>query len=198
MSSQKQLQVQLEDGNTQKWRVSLREDVFHSFISKDNPTVLKVFGDGSFFSPLLFGKFFDPSDAFPLWEFDAEVLLSCLRSSGQSNVNWFETSMEYVLQAELPGCGLHSTQVCLENGKVVEISGQWRQQRESNPVDWRSGSWWAYGYVRRLELPENAEWREMEAKVYDERNLEIKIPKKHLDSNIPQKCDVALKDYELV
>ncbi|KAJ4963918.1 hypothetical protein NE237_023857 [Protea cynaroides] len=187
MSSRKQLEVRTEDLNPQKWRVSLTEDMFESLNPKHSPTLLKVFGDGSLFSPLLFGRFFDPSDAFPLWEFESEILLSALRSSGsKSTVDWSETATEYVLKAELPGVGTYNNQVCVENGKIMEISGQWKQQqlRESNTRDWRSGHWWEYGYVRRLELPEYADWRKMEAIVYDDMILEIRIPK------IPSKFDI--------
>ena len=68
-----------------------------------NPTIQKVFGGASFFSPLLFGKFFDPSDAFPLWEFESDILLSGLRSAGQNTIDWFQTDQDYVLKVELPG-----------------------------------------------------------------------------------------------
>lgn len=103
MSSCIKLEVQTaEDQTPHKWCISLPEDVFKRFLSQGNPTVLKVFGEGSLFSPLLFGKFFDPSDAFPLWDFESESLLSNLRSSGKSTVDWFQTEQAYVLKAELP------------------------------------------------------------------------------------------------
>ena len=83
------------------------DDVFKKFMSQSqgNQAVIinKVFGDGSLFSPLLFGKFFDPSDAFPLWEFECEILLCNLRSSGFTTVDWIRTEHDYVLKAELPG-----------------------------------------------------------------------------------------------
>lgn len=74
-------------------------------MEKGNATAHKIFGEGSFFSPLLFGKFFDPSDAFPLWEFESDVLLSNNhpRSSKQTIVDWSQTDTDYVLKAELPG-----------------------------------------------------------------------------------------------
>ncbi|XP_043712038.1 21.7 kDa class VI heat shock protein [Telopea speciosissima] len=197
MSSRKQLEVRSEDLNPKKWGVSLTEDKFESFISKHSPTtptLLKVFGDGSFFSPLLFGRFFDPSDAFPLWEFESEILLSALQSSGKTTVDWSETVTEYVLIAELPGVGKYNNQVCVENGKILEISGQWKQQRESNTRDWKDGHWWEYGYVRRLELPEDADWRKMEANVNDDIHLEIRIPKIPSKSDIPQGKDIGSGD----
>lgn len=103
MTSSKRIEVQTDDQTPHKWRISLGEEVFKRFFSQANPTVHKIFGDGSLFSPLLFGKFFDPSDAFPLWEFESDVLLSHLRSSGQSTVDWCQTDQGYILKAEIPG-----------------------------------------------------------------------------------------------
>lgn len=76
--------------------------------------------------------------------------------------------------------GKNSIQVCAEKGKVVEICGQWMQQKQnddSRTKDWRSGNWWENGFVRRIELPENADWRNMEASVICDKHLEISIPK---------------------
>ncbi|CAL5390554.1 unnamed protein product [Camellia sinensis] len=210
MSGCRQLEVRSEDRTPQKWCVPMTEDVFGTLISKGSPMAHTVFGDGSLFSPLLFGKFFDPSDAFPLWEFESSVLLSRLRSSNQSTVDWSQTDVDYVLKAELPGkiqtCGVRgiiprliisqrvgksSVQIYVEDGKVVEISGQWKQQNESKTKDWRSGHWWEHGYVRRLELPDNADWRKVEAYVKNEIALEVRIPKKPLDCGKTQGHDGA-------
>lgn len=180
MTNCKGLEIRFEEQNPQKWRVPLTEEAFEAFISRGNQTAVKVFGDGSLFGPLLFGRFFDPSDAFPLWDFESEILLSNLRSSGQKSVDWFHTESDYVLNAELPGFGKNSIQVCIENGRILEISGQWKQPRESKPVDWRSVQWWEYGYVRRLELPEGAGWKKIEANLINDICLEIKIPKDNL------------------
>ncbi|XP_075669020.1 21.7 kDa class VI heat shock protein [Castanea sativa] len=195
MASRKQLEVHSGDQTPQKWCISLGEEVFKRFISQGSPAVHKVFNEGSLFSPLLFGKFFDPSDAFPLWEFESDILLSNLRSSGQSTVDWSQTDQDYVLKAELPGVG-NNVQVCVEKGKVVEISGQWKQQRESKTKDWKSGHWWEYGYVRRLELPEDADWRRIEASVSNDMLIEIRIPKNIMDGDASQGNDAARKDSE--
>lgn len=71
-----------------------------------------------------------------------------------------------------------------EKGKIAEVSGQWRLQNEPKQKDWRSQQWWEHGYVRRLELPENADWRTTEAYVTDDIVLEIRIPKKSSDSDL--------------
>ncbi|OIW15462.1 hypothetical protein TanjilG_28661 [Lupinus angustifolius] len=178
-SSKKLVDVQTNDDESpHKWCVSLGEDVFKRFFSQASPIAVKVFGDGSLFSPMLFGKFFDPSDAFPLWEFESDILLSHLRSIGQSTVDWSQTDEGYMLKAEIPGSGKNDNiQVHVDNGKVVEICGQWKQQRDSKANEWKCGHWWEYGYVRRLEMPEDADWKHTEAHIYNDIFLEIKIPK---------------------
>lgn len=103
MSHRRVLEVRPGDQDPQKWRMSLSEDAFDSFIARGGDAARKVFGEGSLFSPLLFGKFFDPADAFPLWDFDSEILLSGLRSASKTSVDWDEKDSEYVLRAELPG-----------------------------------------------------------------------------------------------
>lgn len=186
MASWKQLEVHTEDQTPHKWSVSLSEETFRGFFANGSPTVHKIFGDGSLFSPLLFGKFFDPSDAFPLWDFESDVLLSNLRSSGKTSIDWLQTDDAYVLKADLPGVGNSTVQVYVENGKIMEISGQWKPQRDqSKAKDWRSGHWWEPGFVRRLELPEDVDWRETEAYVSNDMFLEVRIPKSTSDSGTP-------------
>ncbi|XP_020229339.1 21.7 kDa class VI heat shock protein [Cajanus cajan] len=177
MTSSKKLEVHTDDQTPHKWCTPLGEEVFKRFFSQANPTVHKIFGEGSLFSPMLFGKFFDPSDAFPLWEFESDILLSHLRSSNQKTVDWYQTDEGYMLKAEVPGSGLSSIEVHVDNGKVVEISGQWKPQRDSKANDWRCGHWWEYGYVRRLEMPEDADLKIVEAHIYNTRFLELRIPK---------------------
>lgn len=97
------------------------------------------------------------------------------------------------------GTGKNSVQVYAAEGeKVVEISGQWKQQSRETKTDWRSGNWWEYGYVRKLELPEDADCRRIEAFVTNDLLLEIKIPKKPLDSEPSQGIDLPQKNSEAV
>lgn len=85
----------------------------------------------------------------------------------------------------------------VDKGKIVEISGQWRQQRESKIQDWTSGHWWEYGYVRRLELPEDADWKKIEVYVNNDVHLEIRIPKNLSDGDSQGNDIVAANDSEV-
>ncbi|CAJ1964515.1 unnamed protein product [Sphenostylis stenocarpa] len=72
---------------------------------------------------------------------------------------------------------MSNIEVHVDNGKVVEISGEWKPQKESKASDWRCGHWWEYGYVRRLEVPEEADLEIIEALIRNARFLEVQIPK---------------------
>ncbi|KAG6475552.1 hypothetical protein ZIOFF_064780 [Zingiber officinale] len=197
MPSRRAIEVRTGDGSSQKWRVSLEEDAFDSFVAHGGAAARRVFGEGSLFSPLLFGKFFDPGDAFPLWEFEADALLAGLRNASKrprpasigSRPTPSTPSKRNCQKAKLLGLvlGLLDTlcavgvrkcdaEVCGQSTKVIEISGLWRG-KESEARDWKLGCWWEHGFVRRLEPPTTANWKKTEAHIVDDTLLEIKIPK---------------------
>ncbi|XP_040380056.1 22.3 kDa class VI heat shock protein [Oryza brachyantha] len=168
-----------------RWRMSLLENTFSAFLQQSGggagaeaAAARAVFGEGSLFSPFLFGKFFDPADAFPLWEFEPEVLLAALRRGARTTVDWAETDSEYYLRADIPGGRKCDVEVSGDDAmRVVDISGLWRAPAPDGR-DWRAGRWWEHGFVRRVELPEDADWRKVEAFFDDgEGSLEIKVPK---------------------
>ncbi|XP_020577618.1 21.7 kDa class VI heat shock protein [Phalaenopsis equestris] len=179
MSQKTALEIRTDDDeNSQKWLLPLNEDVFISYLSQAGEIAQKVFGEGSLFSPLLFGKFFDPADAFPLWDFDSELLLSRFHRASKSSVDWSETHDQYILRAELPVEGRSvEVAICGDKKNLIEISGIWKV---GNPTvrDWKLRKWWEYGFVRRLEVADDADCRKMEACINNDVTLEIIIPKR--------------------
>ena len=94
------------DAAAPRWRMSLLENTFSGFLqgAGADAAARAVFAEGSLFSPFLFGKFFDPADPFPLWEFESDVLLAALRrGNARSTIDWAETDSEYYLRADIPG-----------------------------------------------------------------------------------------------
>jgi len=63
------------------------------------------------------------------------------------------------------------------------IKGSWWKSvdngsnRDSKTNDWRCGHWWENGYVRRLEMPKDTDWKNIQAFIYNDIFLEIKMPK---------------------
>jgi len=110
MPGRQAIEVRLQPGDgaaaAPRWRMSLLENTFAGFLqgAGADAAARAVFAEGSLFSPFLFGKFFDPADAFPLWDFEPEVLLAALRrAAARTTVDWAETDAEYYLRADIPG-----------------------------------------------------------------------------------------------
>jgi hypothetical protein len=109
MPGRRAIEVRLQPGDASappKWRMSLLENTFAGFLqgADADAAARAVFAEGSLFSPYLLGNFFDPADAFPLWEFEPEVLLAALRrGAARTTVDWGETDTEYYLRADIPG-----------------------------------------------------------------------------------------------
>ena len=92
-----------------------------------------------------------------------------------------------------------NVQVHAENQKALEICGQWNVQREvRNNKDWRSGNWWEIGYVRKLELPDDADWKRVEAFLTNDSLLELKFPRKILKCDDPSKkaCESSARNSD--
>ena len=110
MPGRQAIEVRLQPGDgaaaAPRWRMSLLENTFAGFLqgAGADAAARAVFAEGSLFSPFLFGNFFDPADAFPLWDFEPEVLLAALRrAAARTAVDWAETDAEYYLRADIPG-----------------------------------------------------------------------------------------------
>ncbi|KAM0886792.1 hypothetical protein ACQ4PT_029475 [Festuca glaucescens] len=175
----------VDNGAAPKWRMSLLENTFTPFLQSPgactDAAAKAVFAEGSLFSPYLFGKFFDPADAFPLWEFESEVLLAALRRCARTTVDWAETDSEYYLRADIPGGRKCDVEVSGDGARVVDVSGLWRGP-PSDGRDWRAGRWWEHGFVRRVELPEDADGARVEAYFDDgDGSLEVRVPKRKGD-----------------
>lgn len=57
----------------------------------------RCLGKDHFLAPYCLGSFFDPSDAFPLWEFESEALLSGLWSVSKTSVDFWELKYKVFL-----------------------------------------------------------------------------------------------------
>ncbi|KAK8950019.1 21.7 kDa class VI heat shock protein [Platanthera guangdongensis] len=73
--------------------------------------------------------------------------------------------------------------LCGDKVRVIEISGKW-EEKEAGGENWRNNQWWEHGFVRRLEVPDDADLMKMEACIADDVALEIKLSKKASNSQI--------------
>ncbi|KAK8967611.1 21.7 kDa class VI heat shock protein [Platanthera guangdongensis] len=73
--------------------------------------------------------------------------------------------------------------LCGDKGRVIEISGKW-EEKEAGGENWRNNQGWEHGFVRRLEVPDDADLMKMEPCIADDVAMEIKLSKKVSNSQI--------------
>ncbi|THU51785.1 hypothetical protein C4D60_Mb06t34690 [Musa balbisiana] len=139
-----------------------RSDVFDPF-SLD---VWDPFQGFPFESPLYF-----PRLSFPPVAFSGEA-----SAFAAARVDWKETPEAHVFTADLPGLRKEEVKVEVEDGRVLQISGERNQEREEKTdtsylVERSSGK-----FLRRFRLPENAEVEQVKAAM-ENGVLTVTVPK---------------------
>ena len=107
---------------------------------------------------------------------------SSYKSEMPAPVDWKETAAAHVFKADLPGLRKEEVKVEVEDGSVLQISGERRKDEEAEEgkksttdtwhrVERRSGR-----FMRRFRLPENAKVEEVRAEM-ENGVLTVTVPK---------------------
>ncbi|OIV95593.1 hypothetical protein TanjilG_23824 [Lupinus angustifolius] len=120
----------------------------------------------------------DPFQDFPLRSatsgFDAETA-----AVANTRIDWKETSEAHVFKADLPGLKKEEVKVEVEEGRVLQISGERTKEKEDKNDKWhrveRSGG----RFLRRFRLPENAKVDEVKASL-ENGVLTVTVPKEEV------------------
>ncbi|MQM21359.1 hypothetical protein Taro_054397 [Colocasia esculenta] len=93
-----------------------------------------------------------------------------------ARVDWKETPEAHVFKADLPGVNKEEVKVEVEEGRILQISGQRSKEKEEKTDIWhrveRSGG----SFVRRFRLPENAQVDQVKASM-ENGILTVTVPK---------------------
>ncbi|MQL87306.1 hypothetical protein Taro_019848 [Colocasia esculenta] len=93
-----------------------------------------------------------------------------------ARVDWKETPEAHVFKADLPGVNKEEVKVEVEEGRILQISGQRSKEKEEKTDTWhrveRSGG----SFVRRFRLPENAQVDQVKASM-ENGVLTVTVPK---------------------
>ncbi|XP_068668216.1 17.8 kDa class I heat shock protein-like [Aristolochia californica] len=139
--------------------------------------------------PSIFGQrtnVFDPS-SLDVWDPFQGFPFKTIASSGSSlsdettqlantRIDWKETPEAHVFKADLPGLKKEEVKVEVEEGRVLQISGERSKETEEKNDKWHRVERSSGKFLRRFRLPENAKIDEVKAAM-ENGVLTVTIPK---------------------
>lgn len=106
--------------------------------------------------------------------------------AGGARIDWRETPTAHVFEADLPGVKKEEMKVEIEDGKVLQISGERRREVEEVGDAWHRVERSSGTFMRRFQLPEDAMVDHVKAAM-ENGVLTVTVPK---DDAKKKKADV--------
>ena len=145
--------------------------------------------------PQIFGQrtnVFDPFsldtwDPFQGWPFDSSITgksrpsgaLSETSAFANTRIDWKETPEAHVFKADLPGLKKEEVKVEVEEGRVLQISGERSKEQEEKNEKWHRVERSSGKFLRRFRLPENAKMEQVKASM-ENGVLTVTVPKEEV------------------
>ncbi|XP_072960664.1 16.9 kDa class I heat shock protein 2-like [Typha angustifolia] len=126
----------------------------------------------------------DPFQSFP---FDAFRSLAESRPNyasetsafANTRIDWKETPEAHVFKADLPGVKKEEVKVEVEEGRVLQISGERNREKEEKNDKWHRVERSSGKFLRRFRLPENAKVDQVKATM-ENGVLTVTVPKEEV------------------
>ncbi|XP_047090074.1 17.9 kDa class I heat shock protein-like [Lolium rigidum] len=131
--------------------------------------------------------FFDPFDGFPFGSGSSSsgggsLFPSFPRTSSETaafpgaRIDWKETPEAHVFKADVPGLKKEEVKVEVEDGNVLQISGERNKEQEEKSDTWHRVERSSGKFLRRFRLPENAKAEQIKASM-ENGVLTVTVPK---------------------
>ncbi|OIT00933.1 PREDICTED: 17.6 kDa class I heat shock protein 3-like [Nicotiana attenuata] len=121
---------------------------------------------------------FDPFEGFPFSGTVANVPSSARETSAFANarIDWKETPDSHIFKLDVPGIKKEEVKVEVEEGRVLQISGERSREQEEKNDTWHRMERSSGKFMRRFRLPENAKMEEIKAAM-ENGVLTVTVPK---------------------
>ncbi|KAJ8427544.1 hypothetical protein Cgig2_019963 [Carnegiea gigantea] len=119
-------------------------------------------------------------DPFPFSSSSSSLPRSSLFSEtaafANSRIDWKETPEAHIFKADLPGVKKEEVKVEVDDGRVLQISGERRKEMEEKKDTWHRVERSSGNFLRRFRLPENVKMEEIKASM-ENGVLTVTVPK---------------------
>ena len=128
----------------------------------------------------------DPFQDFPFRsEFAAETA-----AFANTRIDWKETPEAHVFKADLPGLKKEEVKVEIEEGRVLQISGERRKEEEEKKETWHRVERSSGKFLRRFRLPENARVDQVNASM-ENGVLTVTVPKLEVKEPLVKAVEIS-------
>ncbi|RAL54890.1 hypothetical protein DM860_013586 [Cuscuta australis] len=121
--------------------------------------------------------FWDPFQGFPFS--NAVGAPSETSAFANARIDWKETPESHVFKADLPGLKKEEVKVEVEEGRILQISGERSGEKEEKNDKWHRVERSSGKFLRRFRLPENAKLEQVKASM-ENGVLTVTVPKEEV------------------
>ncbi|XP_065872597.1 17.8 kDa class I heat shock protein-like [Euphorbia lathyris] len=133
----------------------------------------------------------DPFQDFPMASLVPRSELSNETTAfANTRIDWKETPEAHVFKADLPGLKKEEVKVEVEEGQVLQISGERSRDKEEKNDKWHRVERSSGKFLRRFRLPENAKVDEVKASM-ENGVLTVTVPKEEVKKPDVKAIDIS-------
>ncbi|KAH7668000.1 HSP20 family protein [Dioscorea alata] len=132
-----------------------------------------------------FPNFFNDSLSVPRSNFFSDTA-----AFANTRIDWKETPDAHVFKADLPGLKKEEVKVEVEEGRILQISGERSKEQEEKNDKWHRVERSSGKFLRRFRMPENAKVDQVKAAM-ENGVLTVTVPKEEVQKPETKSIEIS-------